>query len=98
MKKPAIVFFLCLGCAIVSGQETDPKEMSAVNVTVTEAGNGEPVQMATVYIVPAGDTLVTAFTFTDKRGIASLKGFPAGKYTVNVQLLGFKPYAEEFTF
>ena len=98
MKKPAIVFFLCLGSAIVSGQETDPKEMSAVNVTVTEAGNGEPVQMATVYIVPDGDTLVTAFTFTDKRGIASLKGFPAGKYTVNVQLLGFKPYAEEFTF
>ena len=98
MKKPAIVFFLCLGSAIVSGQETDLKEMSAVNVTVTEAGNGEPVQMATVYIVPDGDTLVTAFTFTDKRGIASLKGFPAGKYTVNVQLLGFKPYAEEFTF
>lgn len=53
MKKPAIVFFLCLGSAIVSGQETDPKEMSAVKVTVIEAGNGEPVQMATVYIVPA---------------------------------------------
>ena len=99
MRKllPVLVFLLCLGSAIVYGQEADTKKMSALNVIVTEADSGEPVQMATVYIVPAGDTLVTAFTFTDKKGIASLKDFPAGKYIVNVQLLGFKPYAQEFT-
>ena len=92
------VFLLGLCCTIAYGQAAGPREVSALNLIVTEAGNGEPVQMATVYIVPAGDTLVTAFTFTDRRGIASLKDFPAGKYVVNVQLLGFKPYAEEFTF
>lgn len=94
----ALVFFICLGSVVVSAQEADPKQMSALNVIVTEAGTGEPLQMATVYIVPAGDTIVTAFTFSDKKGIASLKDFPAGKYVVNVQSLGFKPYAQEFTF
>lgn len=94
-----MTFLLCIGGTIAQAQNmsSDIPE-SALNVIVTEAGNGNPVQMATVYIVPAGDTLATAFTFTDKRGLAMLKDFPAGKYTVNVQLLGFKPYAKEYTF
>ena len=94
-----MTFLLCIGGTIAQAQNmsSDIPE-SALNVIVTEAGNGNPVQMATVYIVPAGDTLATAFTFTDKRGLATLKDFPAGKYTVNVQLLGFKPYAKEYTF
>lgn len=91
-----LLFFCCTPAHAQGVSDNTPK--SALNVIVTEAGNGKPVQMATVYIVPAGDTLATAFTFTDKRGVASLKDFPAGKYTVNVQLLGFKPYAKEYTF
>ena len=94
-----MTFLLCIGGTIAQAQNmSDDIPESALNVIVTEAGNGNPVQMATVYIVPAGDTLATAFTFTDKRGLATLKDFPAGKYTVNVQLLGFKPYAKEYTF
>ena len=91
---PTIAFILYIAGSIAYGQETEPKEKSALTVRVTEAGNGRPVQMATVYIVPVGDTTVTSFTFTDKRGIALLANFPAGRYVVNVQLLGFKPYAE----
>lgn len=91
-----MTFLLCFCCTSAHAQGvSDNMPKSALNVIVTEAENGNPVQMATVYIVPAGDTLATAFTFTDKRGIASLKDFPAGKYTVNVQLLGFKPYANQ---
>lgn len=89
-------FLLCFGGTVAQAQYTsDDKPKSALNVRVTEAGNGRPIQMATVYIVPAGDTVVTAFSFTDKRGMAMLKDFAAGRYTVNVQLLGFKPYAQE---
>ena len=94
---PTLAFILCSAGAIAYGQETEPKEKSALTVRVTEAGNGRPVQMATVYIVPVGDTTVTSFTFTDKRGIASLANVPADRYVVNVQLLGFKPYAGERT-
>ncbi len=91
-----ILSILCFCCPIAYAQEapgTVPK--SALGVRVSEAGSGMPVQMATVYIVPAGDTIVSAFSFTDKRGIALLKDFAAGKYTVNVQMLGFKPHAQE---
>ena len=91
-----MTFLLCFGGTIAQAQyTTDDKPKSALNVRVTEAGNGRPVQMATVYIVPAGDTVVTTFSFTDKRGMAMMKDFDAGRYTVNVQLLGFKPYAQE---
>ena len=71
---------------------------SALTVKVTEKENGKPVLMATVYIVPVGDTVATAFTFSNKKGIASFSSFPAGKYTVNVQLLGFKPYKQDLLF
>lgn len=101
MKKRllSIVFLLCLGCSLAYGQkEAASQAMSGLRVIVTQAGNEEPVQMATVYLVQPGDTLATAFAFTDKKGIASLKNFAAGKYVVNVQILGFKPYAREMVF
>lgn len=72
--------------------------MSAVEVKVSDAANGEPLEMATVYLVPVGDTTVTAFGFTDKKGTVLLNTFAAGKYIVNVQSLGFKPYAKEKEF
>ena len=72
--------------------------MAAVEVKVSDAASGEPLEMATVYLVPAGDTTVTAFGFTDKKGIALLNTFAAGKYIVNVQSLGFKSYAKEASF
>ncbi|MDE7128329.1 MAG: carboxypeptidase-like regulatory domain-containing protein [Bacteroidales bacterium] len=68
--------------------------MSSLTVMAKDAETGEPVHMATVYIVPEGDTLAAAFTFTDKKGSASLKDFAAGKYMMNIQMLGFRPYAK----
>ena len=99
MKKffPALIL-LFLWIIPSYGQVTSGNiEMSALNVLVLDAGNKEPLQMATVYIMPAGDTTVTSFSFTDKHGRAILKDFAAGNYVVNVQMLGFKPYAEEMT-
>lgn len=88
MKKLLITIVFLAGCGISSihGQSgVGPRERSALELKVTEAGSGEPVQMATVYIIPAGDTLVTSFTFTDKAGTALLKDFAAGKYIVNIR-------------
>lgn len=93
-----IVFLLCFAGSIGYAQvASDTGTKSGLSVMVSESETGKPLQMATVYIVPAGDTLVKAFTFTDRKGIASLKDIAAGKYIVNVQMLGFKPYAKEIT-
>ena len=98
--KRLILPFVCLLCTCTSllsyGQgNAGVRSMAGLTVTVSEKGNNAPVQMATVYIVPAGDTVATAFTFSDKKGIATIKDIPSGRYNVNVQLLGFKPYMEE---
>ena len=97
--KRLILSFVCLLCICSSlsyGQgNADARSMAGLTVTVSEKDSNAPVQMATVYIVPIGDTVATAFTFTDKKGIATIKNIASGKYNVNVQLLGFKPYAEE---
>ena len=92
----SFICFLCIGVPLSYGQKnTGIQPMTGLTVTVSEKGNKAPVRMATVYIVPAGDTVASAFTFTDKKGIATLKDVPSGKYNVNVQLLGFKPYMKE---
>ena len=97
----SLLFILCtlLGISSAFGQSAkDATNMAAVEVKVSDAASGEPLEMATVYLVPAGDTTVTAFGFTDKKGIALLNTFAAGKYIVNVQSLGFKSYAKEASF
>lgn len=95
----SMVFLFCLGISSVFGQVADnPQDKTSLSVTVTEAGTENPIEMATVYIIPVGDTLVTSFGFTDKRGVALLKFFDPGKYNVNVQILGFKPYTKEMEF
>ena len=89
------VFLLCFASILVRAQKgTGTEAMSSLTVMAKDAETGEPVHMATVYIVPEGDTLAAAFTFTDKKGSASLKDFAAGKYMMNIQMLGFRPYAK----
>ena len=92
-----VLLCLCLTMDIVLGQTagTADTNQAGLNVKVTETGNDLPVQMATVYIVPQGDTVAVAFAFTDKKGLAQLFPVPAGRYALNVQILGFKPYKEE---
>ena len=95
----SMVFLFCFGISSVFGQVVDnPQDKTSLSVTVTEAGTENPIEMATVYIIPVGDTLVTSFGFTDKRGVALLKFFDPGKYNVNVQILGFKPYTKVMEF
>lgn len=106
MLKALIRIVACIGCVgislslgqgIAGAQSMSMQSMSILEVRVSEKGNRAPVQMATVYLVPVGDTVATAFTLTDKRGAATLKYVVPGKYNVNVQMLGFKPYVQEHT-
>ena len=88
---------LCLTMGIALGQTTGTADtnQAGLSVKVTETGSDLPVQMATVYIVPQGDTVAVAFAFTDKKGLAQLFPVPTGRYALNVQMLGYKPHKEE---
>lgn len=92
----SVICLLCICTSLSYGQgNAAARSLAGLTVTVSEKGNNIPVQMATVYIVPVGDTVATAFTFTDKKGIATIKDVTSGKCNVNVQMLGFKPYVQE---
>ena len=88
---------LCMTMYMALGQSAGiaNTNQAGLNVRVTETGNDLPVQMATVYIVPQGDTVAVAFALTDKKGLAQLFPVPAGRYALNVQMLGYKLYKEE---
>lgn len=92
-----VLLCLCLTIDVALGQTAGSANtnQAGLNVKVTEARNDLPVQMAIVYIVPQGDTVAVAFAFTDKKGSAQLLPVPAGRYALNVQMLGYKPNKEE---
>ena len=92
-----VLLCLCLTIDVALGQTAGSANtnQAGLNVKVTEARNDLPVQMATVYIVPQGDTVAVAFAFTDKKGSAQLFPVPAGRYALNVQMLGYKPNKKE---
>lgn len=91
-----IVFFICFDCIFAYGQDQTLKN-SGLTVIVKDVDSNAPIEMASVYLVTANDTLVKTFTFSDKKGVASLKNVESGKYLLNVQLLGFNPHIEELT-
>lgn len=90
-----LCIFLTMDLAIGQTTGTANTNQAGINVNVTETGNDLPIQMATVYIVPQGDTVAVAFAFTDKEGLAQMFPVPTGRYTLNVQMLGYKPYKKE---
>ena len=74
----------CIRIALGQTAGTADTNQAGLSVKVTETGNDLPVQMATVYIVPQGDTVAVAFAFTDKKGLAQRFPVPAGRYALIV--------------
>lgn len=54
----------------------------------------EPVNYATVYLIPQGDTTITHFAVSDAKGKVKIEDIIPGKYEVNAELIGYKPYME----
>ena len=63
---------------------------------VAESGSNNPLGYATVYLVPAGDTTIVHFTLTDEQGKAEIKKVVQGKYVVNVESIGYKPFSKVY--
>lgn len=68
-----------------------------VTFSILKAGTQEPVQYASAYIIPQKDTIVTGFAISDKNGLVSMKDVVPGKYELNVEMLGFKPFRKEYS-
>ena len=102
MKK---LFFLValLASAPVWGQALHIRAGSAdrafpIMLSVADSLSGEPVSFASVYLKPVKDTIITNFTLSDAKGKAILDRVVRGEYTLNVEMMGYKPYRKKFYF
>lgn len=64
---------------------------------LNKSGTKEGVAYATAYLIPVKDTIVTHFALSDKDGFVEIAEVPQGKYELNVEMLGFKPFRKVFS-
>lgn len=96
MRKHITVILLLL-CSIVAmaqrrGYYGRAGGIFTVSLHVKDSLSGENVSFASVYLKPAKDTIITNFTLSDHEGNAVLDGVTRGQYTLNVELMGYKPF------
>jgi hypothetical protein len=66
-----------------------------LKMRLVEASNGEPIPYATVYLIPQGDTTITHFSLSNTKGLVEISNIIPGKYEVNAEMIGYKPYQKE---
>lgn len=94
-----IVVFTSLTCIDAIAQGRVQWVLTDVNVHLSvRDNNDEPLEGASVYLVEKGDTLITNFTITDKKGQAHIGHVTQGSYFLNIEMLGFLPVRKEYTF
>ena len=69
-----------------------------VTLSVADSLSGESVPFASVYLKPVKDTIITNFTLSDSKGEAVLDRVVRGEYSLNVEMLGYKPYRKVMYF
>lgn len=100
------LFALLLGLLCTSGlwgQITISADMlrkpeSEVRIKLLDSLTGEPLQMATVYLQPKGDTTIMYFNLTDTAGVAVLDQVVRGSYNLTAEFLGYKVFRREYYF
>ena len=100
------LFALLLGLMCTSGlwgQITISADMlrepeSEVRIKLLDSLSGEPLQMATVYLQPKGDTTIMYFNLTDTAGVAVLDQVVRGSYNLTAEFLGYKAFRREYYF
>lgn len=69
-----------------------------VKMSLKDARNEEPLPFATVYLNPQGDTTITHFALSDPEGKVEIPDVPVGRYRLNVELIGYTPFAKDYNF
>ena len=97
-----VVLFACCAAlraqVVIISDNLFQSRMSEIKATVLDSLSNEPVNFASVYVVPSKDTTITNFTLTDAKGEAKLDEVPFGSYVFHVEMMGYKPFVRERYF
>ena len=69
-----------------------------VKLSLQDAKSAEPLSFATVYLNRQGDTTITHFALSDQKGAVEIPDVPVGRYRLNVEMIGYTPFAKDYTF
>lgn len=101
-KIRTVSLFLLLLPVLASGQVVIStgggwKAFETVNIelSIVDKDSQEPLCGASAYL--QADTLITHFTISSEKGVIAFTDVPKGKYRLNIELLGYIPYREEFS-
>jgi len=99
-RRLLLLLLPCLGAfcndlkaqVIIDFSQFEKTQNVKLKMLLQNASSKEPVSYATVYIIPQGDTTITGFALSDEKGKAEIKDILPGKYEVNAEMIGYKPY------
>lgn len=101
MKKLFAFVLAAIGLAVPSGAQVyidlDMLQHSGnttLEMKLQDSKSREPIGYATVYLIPQGDTTITHFALSDADGKVKIEEIISGKYEVNAEMIGYKPYAK----
>ncbi len=66
-----------------------------IALSIVDKDSQEPLCGASAYLQV--DTVITHFTLSTEEGVITFTDIPKGKYRLNIELLGYIPYREEFS-
>lgn len=98
MKRKIFTYLMLLLCSVCAAQDfgmMNRYRTAKVRMIVVDASTGAPVEFATVYLCPQGDTTITNFALTGEDGIAVIEDVTQGKYQLNAELVGYKHFKKD---
>ena len=106
MKKLALLLLAALlGAAALHAQVVvmdynlfENNRNIRVKLSLQDAKSAEPLSFATVYLNRQGDTTITHFALSDQKGAVEIPDVPVGRYRLNVEMIGYTPFAKDYTF
>lgn len=100
MRKIAAALVLLLASYYAGAQVYVDLDMLQKNqntrlkMVLQDSKTKEPIPYASVYIIPQGDTTITNFAISDTKGKVEMEDIISGKYEVNAEMMGYKPYVK----
>lgn len=88
MKKILLLILLLCPTALLAQSYT-------VELSLEGEADKQPVQFATVSLIPQGQTKAIKYILSDDKGYAKLEKVRKGNYTVKAELLGYQPLVME---
>ena len=90
-------FVQTLSAQVVNYDMIERNANTDVKLTLKDSKSSKPISWASVYLVPAGDTIITHFALSDDKGDVLLKEVPVGKYELNAEIIGYNPHKKVYT-